>query len=349
MGVGQGRNVTREPTSAPMREGRAERWRRRALTFPAYGLALVLLTLLAPVLLVGVGLVDLVTDHRLPRLRCLLFALVYLACEVGGLLASALLWVARPLWSRDAWLARHYALQTAWARTLFRAASGLFGFRTSVTGEGAVRDGPALVFIRHASVADTLLPAVFLTGRHGLRLRYVLKRELLWDPCLDVVGQRLPNLFVRRDGSDSAAEIAAVRALAADLAPGEGVLIYPEGTRFTPAKQARRLAEIAARGDAARHARVSRLRRVLPPRLGGPLAVVDACRDLDVLVVAHTGFEGIETFGDTWTGALIGRRVRVAVWRVPRASIPDGHEERARWLDDLWHEVDRWIATAEAA
>jgi 1-acyl-sn-glycerol-3-phosphate acyltransferase len=329
------------------RESGWTRWRRRAMTLPAYGVALVALGLLSPFVLPVVAGVDLCTDRRFPRTRCVLFAFVYLACEVGGLVASAALWLGRPLWPREQWLARHYALQTAWAGTLFRAASRLFGFRTEITGDDAAGAGPLLVFIRHASVADTLLPAVFLTGRQGLRLRYVLKRELLWDPCLDVVGQRLPNLFVRRDGTDTAAEVAAVRALAVRLAPTEGVLVYPEGTRFTPAKQARRLAEIAAR-DLGRHARVSTLRRVLPPRLGGPLALLDACPEADVLVVAHTGFEGIETFGDTWAGSLIGRRVRVALWRVPRATIPRSDDERARWLDDLWEGVDAWVVEHEA-
>ena len=329
------------------RESMGARWRRRAITLPAYGVALGALGLLAPLLLPVVAGIDLITDRRFPRTRCVCFACVYLVCEVAGLVASAVLWLGRPFWSRERWLARHYALQTAWARTLFRAASRLFGFRTEVTGEEAVGGGPLLVLIRHASVADTLLPAVFITGRHGLRLRYVLKRELLWDPCLDVVGQRLPNLFVRRDGADTAREIAAVRALAAGLAPTEGVLVYPEGTRFTSAKQARRLAQIAERGDAERHERMRALQRVLPPRLGGPLALLDACPQADVLVVAHTGFEGIETFGDTWTGSLIGRRVRVTLWRVPRAAVPESDAERARWLDDLWGRVDAWVVAHE--
>lgn len=330
------------------RERPGERWRRRAVTFSGYAVAFGLIVLLAPVLLAGAALADLVSDRRFPRLRCVCFAIVYLACEVGGLVASAGLWLARPLCSEATWLARHYALQTAWARALFGAACAIFGLRTEVEGEEAVGSGALLVFIRHASVADTLLPAVLLTARHGLRLRYVLKRELLWDPCLDVVGQRLPNLFVRRDQTDSAREIAAVRALADGLGPGEGVLIYPEGTRFTPAKRERRLAEIEARGDAERLARARRLGRVLPPRVGGPIALVDARPDEDVLVVAHTGFEGIATFGDTWSGGLIGRRIRVALWRVTRAAIPDGAAARVRWLDDLWARVDAWVQANEA-
>ena len=74
-----------------------------------------------------------------------------------------------------------------------------------------------LLFPRHVSVADTLLPAVFVSSRNGILLRHVLKRELLWDPCLDIVGNRLPNCFVRRDSRDSAREIRAVAALAHDV------------------------------------------------------------------------------------------------------------------------------------
>ena len=63
--------------------------------------------------------------------------------------------------------------------------------------------------------------------------------------------------------------------LAIDLDPHEGVLIYPEGTRSTPAKLARakeiireRQPDIAPLAD--------RLQHVLPPRLGGPLALLES-------------------------------------------------------------------------
>ena len=41
-----------------------------------------------------------------------------------------------------------------------------------------------------------------------IRLRYVLKHELRWDPCLDIVGWRLPNAFVRRGAQDTAGDVA---------------------------------------------------------------------------------------------------------------------------------------------
>ena len=66
------------------------------------------------------------------------------------------------------------------------------------------------------ALAVVLLAAALLSRPHGVRLRYVLKRELLWDPCLDIVGHRLPNAFVRRGSRDTAGDVAAVRGLMAE-------------------------------------------------------------------------------------------------------------------------------------
>jgi len=96
----------------------------------------------------------------------------------------------------------------------------VFGLRVRLVERDPIGEGPIHLFVRHVSVADTLLAAVLLQHREGWRLRYVLKRELLWDPCLDLVGQRLPNYFVDRGGSDAQREIDGVRALAADLTAG---------------------------------------------------------------------------------------------------------------------------------
>jgi 1-acyl-sn-glycerol-3-phosphate acyltransferase len=237
----------------------------------------------------------------------------------------------------------HYALQTLWGRALFAAARALFGLRLDVSGDDTAACGPFLLFPRHSSMADTLLPVVLLAHRYGMRFRWVLKRELLWDPCLDVVGQRLPNVFVRRGSDDAAGEIAAVRDLAADLGPRDGVMIYPEGTRFTPSKQAR-AREIIAQSDPARAARLEGLRHLLPPRTGGPLALLEARPDLDVVFMAHAGLDGAATLGDAWGGALIGRTVHVAFWRVPAAAIPRDPVERLRWLDGEWLRMDAWVA-----
>jgi 1-acyl-sn-glycerol-3-phosphate acyltransferase len=281
--------------------------------------------------------------------RLVAFLAVYLGCEAIGLVAAFGLWLRERLrpggegWAGERSLAAHRRLQAWWAGTLFAAARRILAFEVRVTGSEAIAPGPALVFMRHASIVDTLIPAHALAGPAGLRLRYVLKHELLWDPCLDVVGHRLPNVFVARNASDSAAEIARVAELARGLGARDGVLIYPEGTRFTPAKRARILARLSTDRPEL-YARARSLAHVLPPKLGGATVLLDAAPDADVLFVAHVGFEGLTGVSRLLDGSLVGRRVEVGVWRVRRDAIPEEPDKRVAWLFDEWARLDAWIA-----
>ncbi|HEY5656808.1 MAG TPA: 1-acyl-sn-glycerol-3-phosphate acyltransferase, partial [Myxococcota bacterium] len=174
----------------------------------------------------------------------------YLSCELLGLLASAALWIWRCAAGVEQarWLDAHYRLQAWWGTALFRSVVRLFGLRLDVRGAADLERGPYLLLVRHASSADTLLASALVSGPHRIRLRYVLKRELLWDPCLDIVGNRLPNVFVDRFSEESAREVARVQQLARDLGPRDGLLIYPEGTRFSAAKRERVLARLEREG-----------------------------------------------------------------------------------------------------
>jgi 1-acyl-sn-glycerol-3-phosphate acyltransferase len=332
-----------------------ESWRarlaRRAVTIPlCLGLGAAVWAAL-PAMLVLAGTVDVLRRARWLATRCVLFFAAYLACEVGGIAAAAALWSLdrtawrrRPARSQDA----HRRLQACWARALFACGRRLFGFRLVVEPPMPATTGPLVVFIRHASVADTLLPTIVLADGAGLRLRYVLKRELLRDPCLDLVGQRLPNVFVRRDSRDARAEADAVATLLDDAGADDAVLIYPEGTRCTPAKRARLLRRLAEQGDPAALARAQALRCVLPPRPGGPLALLEHRARPDVLFVAHHGFDAAATFWDFWNGALLGRTIRVAVWRVSHEEVPADRAKRLEWLDEQWLRVDAWVAARRA-
>jgi 1-acyl-sn-glycerol-3-phosphate acyltransferase len=318
------------------------RWGRRLLTFTGYAVAAAGLVTFLPLLLLLAGLRDMWKGTNLAAVRCLLAVTWYLVCETLGLLASLLVWLgsfAAPGRSLE-W---HYGLQDLWARALWVGMRTIFRLRLEVSGEGAIGSGPVLVFMRHASILDTLLPAVFLTHRHGLRLRYVLKRELLWDPCLDVVGQRLPNVFVWRGSEQSAREIDLVRRLAAGMDGAEGILFYPEGTRFTEAKRERILSALAESGDLERLAAARSLRCLLPPRRGGPLALLDSLPAADVLFFAHHGLEGVISVREIMDGNLVGRRIGIHFWRVPRSVVPRESEERMKWLELQWTQMDEWL------
>ena len=338
-------------SEAGYRESLGTRLARRSLTIPTVFLAAALGWITLPAWLPVCLLVDLLRPARLRTTRFALFGLGYLSYEVAGLLASLGIWLGWGPWRRAPqhhYLDRNHRLQAWWAGGLFRAATRILSLEVHLD-EAPADDRPLLVFVRHASMVDSLLPAALVSARAGTQLRYVLKRELLLDPCLDVVGQRLPNAFVKRGSTSPEQELEAVRALARDLGPGEGVAIFPEGTRFTPEKRERALERIAASGDPERLERARGLRRVLPPRSGGPLAVIAEAPEADVFFLAHRGFDGAASVSDLLAGRLIGRRIDVRSWRVPICELPTSPREQLRWLDEQWAILDQWVDEGPAA
>jgi len=336
------------PSVAGTQESRAQRWSRRGLSLPLYTVLGVTVTALLPVLLGAAAIADAVRRSPWVLVRAVLFFAFYLYCELIGVAASFLVWAGSGVWAGGS--AARYAdwnfrLQCWWARTLWAGVVRLFRLEVHVEEEGDVSQGPMLLFIRHASVGDTLLASVFLSNRHGLRLRYVLKRSLLWDPCLDIVGNRLPNYFVHRGSGDSVREIAAVQQLLRGLGPRDGVLLYPEGTRFTPAKRRRALERLAQSPQKALYERALGFTNVLPPRLGGTVGLLEQNPGADVVFCAHVGFEGTESFKELLNGSLVGRRIAVRFRRVPYAAIPQGRAAQIDWLYDEWARVDAWVGT----
>lgn len=305
--------------------------------------------------------VDAASRGRLALSRCGLFLTLFLSAEVFGVLVAFALYCLRPIALRgDRYVAANFRLQCFWARTLFRGVQRLFNIHVEVEGSEVCAQGPLLLLMRHVSVGDTLFPAIFVSDRFGIRLRYVLKRELLWDPCLDIVGQRLRNAFVRR--GEAGADAQAVGDLADDLGPRDGVLIFPEGTRFTPRKRQQvraKLVEKANNVDKKQSEEADEIRKllaategmhhVLPPRLGGALALLERAKGVDAVLCAHTGFEGISTLRDLYTGSLVGRRVHVRFWRIPHQDIPTSVEEQTEWLLDEWQRVDAFVAQRQLA
>ncbi len=133
--------------------------------------------------------------------------------------------------------------------------------------------------------------------------------------------------------------------LTASAGPDEGVLIYPEGTRFSQKKLVRALAALEKRSPDL-HARASGFRHVLPPRLGGPLAMLDAA-ETDVVFMAHHGLGGFARIADIWAGAMVGRRISVEYWRVARTDIPESRSDRVAWLYEWWKRIDDWVEDKE--
>jgi 1-acyl-sn-glycerol-3-phosphate acyltransferase len=316
-------------------------WARRFVSFSLYGvlggLALGLLPVLVPLAMVVDTLLG--QGRRQPRARALCFFGLYLACEIWGLFAAFGVWLLHR--NTAAFLPRNADLQRAWSSALFFGAKRIFGFAVTFEEEAWDPQQPFLLFVRHSSTADTVLAAALMANPKKLLLKYVLKRELLWDPCLDVVGRRLPNAFVDRSGSRKDAEVRAVASLGRDLAPWQGVLIYPEGSRFDARKRDARVEGL--KDQPALYEIAKGMNHVLPPKLGGALALIEAAPEAQIIVLEHTGFEGAATFGRFLRGDLVSAKLRVRLRKVER---PEG-AARDAWLFGVWAATDRWIAAAQ--
>jgi len=304
----------------------------------------------APIWLVLTVVVDVLRRSNGVALRSAALVTVYLSCEIVGIAVSGALWVWRVLRQiePERWTDLHFRLEVWWGTTLFRSVVWIFGLRVKVEGDADLGRGPYVLLLRHSSTADTLIASALVSWPYGVRLRYVLKREHLWDPCLDIVGNRVPNAFVDRSSDDVAQEVRRVQELARDLGARDGVLIYPEGTRFSAVKRTRVLDRLELSGDARMLEYAKSLAAVLPPRPGGTLGLLDATHESDVIVCAHTGFEGTASLGDIWKGALVNRVVRIHFRRIPRSEIPTDRESRIAWLLEEWKRVDAWVESHQS-
>jgi 1-acyl-sn-glycerol-3-phosphate acyltransferase len=320
------------------------KWLRRAITVPGLVVLCVVDLAALPLLLLGALALDVVGKRRLAAVRFQLAVALVLVFHVIGLFLLLRAFLAGVLFGRERERRLDVQNEIWWATATWRAAVRLYGMRVEVEGDDALEGGPVVLMSRHASLLDILFPVVFVSGPHGLALRYVAKRELLWDPFFDLVGHRVATAFVRRGSREHAAEIAQVEALARDLGPGDGIAIFPEGTRFTEEKRAHVLAKLAQH-DAAAHAFAARLKNLLPPHAGGALGLLEHAPLADVVFCAHTGLEGANHLADLRRGTLIGATARIRFWRVIASDIPRGADARLVWLRRWWEDLDAWIET----
>ena len=319
--------------------------KRRLISMPGLILGAVILTVAIPVWLPLVLVIDACRlKWRFPLARLLSFAVCWVWLETSGVICSALLWIT----GQSKNLPKHYALQRWWADQLLRALKATCGFSVEVENIDALQPGPVLLFARHASLADSLVSAYVVTTLAQMNPRYVLKRELLADPCLDVVGQRLPNHFLDRQANDSTPELLALEELVTGIDESTVGIIFPEGTRANKKKRDRALEKIAV-VDAERAQRLQGMKYLLPPRPAGAAAMLRGCPSADVVFAWHVGFEGLDTFGGILRG--ISSRmppIRFHLRRVERLAVPITSQvdtnEMTKWLDSEWmrmdHEVD---------
>ena len=331
----------------------------RRFTGPLLIAVLVAAVLSLPLLVVVAAIVSVWFPGRWYVLRLLCFALIYLALEVAGLAAAAVIWALSGFGrraDRPEFLAVHYSMLRLLLDVVMRSAQRLFNLRLVTDGESwsPLDDGvpgstnAMVVLSRHAGPGDSFLLVHTLMNRDHLRQpRIVLKDVLQLDPLIDVYLNRLPNHFVTVDpaaGVNQAEAVGEPRprhgrpGRAADL-PG-GRELHPEaavpGDRTTPEP-----------GLVAATRRAEAMQNVLPPRPAGVTAALRAAPHADVVFVAHTGLEHLSTVRDVWRGLPTDKTLHLRWWFVPAADVPRDENERTDWLYGWWEAIDDWIATTQ--
>jgi hypothetical protein len=166
------------------------------------------------------------------------------------------------------------------------------------------------------------------------------------DPGLDVVANRLPNVFVQPRRSGEKVYVEQIERLARGLDHSSALVIFPEGGNWTPGRWQRGIRRLERTGRADLAARAREMPNLLAPRTGGALAAIAACPAADVIFVAHAGLDRLVTVGDVWRSLPMDRTVHAKWWRVPAAEVPRSgdHETQVRWLYDWWERIDSWIS-----
>ena len=333
-----------DPAGTGIGEPAGVRWKRRAVSVPAMLYATAVAFAFAPVIALVLVAADLGRGRvRLPRLRLFGVALQYLFNDSVEILLAPALWVAAGFGTRIGSRAsqrRHARVQRWSIDVLARRAHRLLGLRVEVDGAEALRPAPAIVLSRHVSLADASLPVLLYGPEVGYDARGVIMAEMLADPGFDLLYGRLGSVFINRDRGDEAQR--AIRRLGETLDGQTVAVICPEGRLFRPDALERALARLEG-SDPVRAERLRDLRHVLPPRPGGVLSLLDGAPDADVVLIAHAGFEAIPSIAELSRRAPLDQAISVAVWRVPRAQIPDDADGRVKWLDDEWLRLDQWV------
>jgi 1-acyl-sn-glycerol-3-phosphate acyltransferase len=293
---------------------------------------------------------------RMRGLRVLFFAVIWLTAETVVLAMLLGLWIISGFGGRletEPYQSRHYAIMRWFLDSVYRAAERAFGLRVEIdepepsAQELAARLArPVIVLSRHAGPGDSLLLVRHLLSVYGRRPRLVLKAELQYDPSVDIVANRTPNVFIRPRDTGEKIFTDQIRRLARGLDHSGALVIFPEGGNWTPNRWRRGVRRLERRGRRDLAARARRMPNLLPPRTGGALTAIAACPDADVIFVAHAGLDTLVSLGDVWRHLPIGQVVRAKWWRVPVAEVPRSaaHEAQVQWLYDWWERIDHWIS-----
>jgi 1-acyl-sn-glycerol-3-phosphate acyltransferase len=321
---------------------------RRPLTITAWLVLSVLGLLLSPVLL-GISALMAAILRRPQPMLFTRFLIAYLARELGGLVACGALWLitgfgARIRGPRSRRL--HYRLLRWYVHGLAERVLSLLDIDVDAQISDDVADAlrrhrPLLFFSRHAGPGDTLLVVDMLQSDFDRLPSVVFKDTLAIDPCVDLVGNRLPHAVL--DTSDREQCEARIRQVTANLDSRGILVLFPEGGNVTAERRRRAMRKLWRKGQRREAMAAHRMTHVMPPQPMGALAALSANPDADVIFGAHTGL-GLAAFPrELWKHTPIGQTLKERMWLAPAGERPTDPEDQIEWLYGWWRRIDEWV------
>jgi hypothetical protein len=321
---------------------------RRPVTITAWVIMSVVCLACSPLLLALAAIAGAVLRRPQPLLVARL-VIAYFSRELMVLAVCAGLWVASGFGWRihsRRFQRRHYRLLQWFVHSLATRTRTLVDIDVAPDASpeanaSLARDRPLLFFSRHAGPGDTLLLVDQLMTGYDRLPNMVFKDALTLDPCVDLLGHRLPHAIL--DAADPAECEARIREVSAELGPRGALVLFPEGGNLTGERRRRAIAKLWRTGRRREARTGERMTHVLPPHPTGALAALHGNPDCDVIFAAHTGL-GLAAFPrELWRHTPIGRTFKTRMWVVPPAERPRDPDEQVRWLYDWWQQIDTWL------
>jgi 1-acyl-sn-glycerol-3-phosphate acyltransferase len=322
---------------------------RRPLTITAWLMMSLVSLIFSPLLLAAGALAARLTHRPQPKWLAHLF-IAYCARELGVIVAAGALWLAsgcgaamhRPRIQRA-----HYRLLRWYVRGLAERVLALLDLDVApeLAPEVAAAleaDRPLIFLSRHAGPGDSLLLIDQLLSRYHRDPSVVFKRTLAIDPCIDLIGHRLPHAVL--DTSETAQCEARIEQITSELGARGVLVLFPEGGNFTPERRQKALRSLRRRGRRREARAGEQMTHMMPPRPSGALAALRGNADADVLFSAHTGL-GLAAFPrQLWRETPMSQTLKTHMWLAPSGDRPRDPDEQVRWLYDWWKRLDEWVA-----
>jgi 1-acyl-sn-glycerol-3-phosphate acyltransferase len=322
---------------------------RRPITVTVWLIVSVCCLIASPLLIGVAALVSAISGRPQPLIFTRL-AVTYFALELVTLIACGVLWLASVgglLMDGRLMQHLHFRLLRWFVHAFARRWMDLLEIEVREPAPGAAAralraDGPLLYFSRHAGPGDTILIIDRLLTHFDRLPSVVFKESVAFDPCVDIIGHRLPHAVL--DPSDGEACEARIEEIAAGLGDRGVLLLFPEGGNFTPQRRRRALRSLRSSGYRREAARAQAMEHMMPPRPGGALAALRGRPEAPVVFATHSGL-GLAAFPrEIWRQAPFDRTFTTRLWLADAGERPADPDAQSEWLLDWWGRLDGWVS-----